>query len=542
MKLSAAVRAEIAREMAAAPHGTRTALAKRLASIYGVSPSTIYKAADRRGTKRKRDPIREDYREWTRIAVEIANRPLDPKRPKSGIEDPLTLDLAIEAGVESGELPPEALAMPLGTARRIKNELGLRSRRERTHRMHADYPMQAVQIDGSSSKYLVVDRVLEDGDVLLKLHTQPYRSGYKNKPLKKDRLRVLAVGLWDMCTGYSRAMYTVGLGESAPIVCDLMCQMLRPTGDPLRPMHGKPDHLWSDQGPVFKAASSRDLLERADIELVVGEPYKKTRMGGVERGWRTLWSRFERSLFTRGSNGILLSEVNERLQEYERRENKRRSRIAVDGKRVSRAVAWTTLTRRRPADNPLHEFPANAMETMAQEKPAFIDNNGMVRWGGVEYECQKWNSRWAVARRAMDGSGHLVLEDELTGERAVARIYKPRSYGDVRGTPKTPLARLVEESDAKGADPYANPRRPADVPMPARSEPAAPLENPLDASEPALTVEEGMAVFYEHFPFPLSASNHSLVAQTIRDDGLDRQGAIALAQRLTALGELKEAK
>ena len=128
MNLGDAARRTIAEEMSSAPHGTRVATAERLAAVYGVSPSTIYKAASVGGPKRRgRTAARPEYREWTRVAVRLA-----AKAPK-----PIPLDLAVEGGIESGLLPREAAAMPLGTARRITRELGLSPTRKRTRRMHA---------------------------------------------------------------------------------------------------------------------------------------------------------------------------------------------------------------------------------------------------------------------------------------------------------------------------------------------------------------------------------------------------------------------
>ena len=181
------------------------------------------------------------------------------------------------------------------------------------------------------------------------------------------------------------------------------------------------------------------------------------------------------------------------------------------------------------------------METMAQEANRVVDSNGIVSWGGVEYESKDWHGRRVLARRAMDGTGNLVLEDEVSEERTVARPYEPRPYGEFRGTPKTKLARLVEDSDAKGADPYGSPSRPVDVPIPAKTEPAAPLENPLDVSEPILPLEEGLGVFFEHFRLPMSPANHALVEERI-GEGMTRRQIVDLAQELTVLGAEAQAR
>lgn len=47
-----------------------------------------------------------------------------------------------------------------------------------------------------------------------------------------------------------------------------------------------------------------------------------------------------------------------------------------------------------------------------------VDAGGIVRWAGVEYECQEWKGRWVITRPAGDD---LVLQDERTKERRVAK-------------------------------------------------------------------------------------------------------------------------
>ncbi|MYE01629.1 MAG: transposase family protein [Alphaproteobacteria bacterium] len=536
MKLSETARADGARELARTPRGERTAAVRRLAGLYGCSPSTVWKAAGAGGPKRRREPLRPEYRQWAETAAVIASRSPDPKRPDGVADRRLPLDLAIDAGIQSGELPPEAASMPLGTAHRIVRELGLDERPGRTTGpMRADWPMQALQVDGSTSHYLVVDEALPDGDFVLKAHHRPYGSGgYKNKPVAADRLRLLSVGVWDMCTGCVRARYVVGRGESAPVVLKALCEVLRPTGDPERPLHGVPTDLWSDQGPLFKSRAGRDLVERLDMTLVTGAPYQKTRMGGIERSWRTLWGRFERSLVLPGFVSILLSELNARYDEHERRENRRAARVRVDGRRVSRAVAFTALARRRP--EPIREMPENAFETMAQERDrAWVDASGIVRWDG-EFEVKGWHSRHVTARRAMDGSGGLVLTDLATGERRQALPYRPRPYGEVRAAPRTPAERAARRVSATGADPYAARRPAASVPLPARSAPPAELENPLDASPPPLAKGEGIRILQQAYGLPIPEAARVQAERLIEEEGLDREGILRLAQDWLALG------
>ena len=526
MTLSADVKRAIATALEEAGHGERTATAQRLAGLYGVSMATVYRVAGRGGTKRRRALAKPEYRDWTRIVVALAERA--PKR--------VPLDLALEAAVAGGDIPPEAADMPVPTLRRLARELGLNERTKRTHRLHADYPMQAIQIDGSSSEHLVVAKDLGDGDYLLKLHRRPYSaSGYKNKPLGPDRLRVLIYAVWDICTGYTLARYVVGKGENAFDAMEFLCWACAAKDDPRVVMHGVPDDLWSDQGPLWKHAAARDLLERLDINMVDGEPYAKERMGGVERTHRTRWARFERALFLRGTDTIRLSELNDRLVEYSIRENGRQSRTPANGRaNVTRTDAWVALTNgARPADNPLRRLPDNPIETLAREGRRKIDNNGMVQWLSAEYECADWHDRWVIVRQALDGQGDLVLEDEETGERRTATRYVPRPYGEIRSVAKTPLDKLRDDPpETAGADLYGPTQETSPVvPITARTAAAAELDNPLDASR-CRDLEEALGLFFSVYPFGLSPEHRQRVIARLEADGLQRAAVVELAQRM----------
>ncbi len=533
VSVSAATRAAIAEEMADAPYGARRRTAETLAKRFGISVAGVYRYAQRGGTGRQRAPRCPVYRDWTRTAVRLA---------QSAPGRAIPLDIAIRAGVESGELPPEAAEMPIGTAYRIARELGFsqRDQAKRTHRLHADYPMQAVQIDGSTSEYLVASRELEGGDWELRLHRRPYSaSGYKNKPLGPDRMRVLLYAIWDMCTGYVLSRYCVARGETAMDALDFFCWALAEKADRRVVFHGVPDHLWSDQGPLFKSRAARDLLERLDISLELGLPYQKTRMGGVERTHRTRWSRFESALFLRGEDQITLSELNGRLLQFEIAENARRvARVRVDGRDVTRTQAWVALTNARPTNNPLRRLPDNPLETLSRERRRKVDVNGIVRWEGTEYEVEGWCDRWVIARRGMVEPDLLTLEDERSGERRTARPHCARAYGEIRGTARTPLEQLCEErQDEKRthADIYApSVEPPRIVPFPGRSTAPAVLDDPLDAGRHR-NIQEAMRAFFSIYSRPLSGGARHLVMARIQASGLDKRVVTALAQELLAL-------
>ena len=523
--------ADIRTALADTAHGAKGAVVTALAARYGVSPATVYRLASVKGAQRKREPGRPEYRKWVKIAVRLSHRA--PQR--------IPLDSCIESGIASGALPPEAADMPIGTAHRIAREAGLRPGPRRTQRMHADYPMQAVQFDGSTSKHLTVGEPLADGDWMLHLHRSPLpASGYKNKPLADHRMRLLIYGIWDMCTGYKRARYVVAKGENAADSVASLIAILTQTGDAARPLHGLPDNLWSDQGALFKTTASRELLGRLGVAWAPGPPGVKERMGGVEQGWMRKWQRFEGSLFLSDQETIKLSEINARLARYEAKENARcPARISVFGQMASRTDAWIALTNGRPEGNPLREVPENAMQTLHREGRRRVDRNGIVRWEGEEYESKEWHAKWVTVRQALDAPDILTLEDPTTGERTTAARYQPRHYGDVKGITATALDKLLAEAAPVGADPYAESRsEPTNVSLiPARSTAAEPLDNPLDASR-YLSIEEAMAAFKQLYPWPLCAQDYAAVRARIEAGDRDREAVALMANTLlTTLSE-----
>ena len=540
-RLSAMTRSLIAGTLCAAARPERRAKAKELAAAYDISPSQVYRIARLGGVKRKRKAVHPDYRDWVPVAVQWSHR----------APEPVPLDQAIRGAIEDGQLPPEAGQMPIATARKICRELGLVAREKRTHRLHSAWPMQAVQLDASTSKFLTVDGPAAGDATRLRLHRKPTPSaGYKNKPLGPDRLRVEVYGLWDMCTGVVRSRYLTARGETAQDAVEFLCWALSQAHDPRVVLHGVPDDLWIDQGVLLKWAPARDLLERLDhvrvegdsepdgVHIVTGPAYQKTRMGGIERSHRTRWARFERALFLRREQTISLGELNARLVEFEVEESGRRlSRTPVDGRELSRSAAWVALTNRRPAGRPLCRLPDNPLKTLAREARRKIDVSGIVRWGGVLYESADWHDRWVLARRAADGGGDLVVVDEATGERRIARRYAPRPYGEVRSAPATPLERLraedAPEGERTGADIWAPGPPPKTVPMPARTAAPRALDNPLDGGR-CRDMSEALRLFVDFYPHELGAADLARVAELIERGGLRRQAVIDLARELLA--------
>ena len=539
-RLSDGDREAIAQAMAEVSRGERTEIRDQLARLYEVHPSTISRAAKLDGTPRKRQPTHPEYREWVPILVAIQYRPWRQKGRIQSLKRPLPLRQAVRIAVASGELPPEAADMPMSTAYRLIDEMELKPATDPTQRIEADYPMEALLIDYSTSEHLVVDR--RDGDDwILTLHDKPWGpDGYKNKPVKAHRKRLGVYALWDACTGYVIARYTVAKGENALDAMAFLSWALGTEKDSRLVLHGVPDDLWSDQGPLAKSRIAANWFDRLGIALITGEPYKKTRMGGVEQSHRRRWD-FEQTLFYRDRETIRLSELNAHLIEFTVEENDRgRSRTEVGGFNPSRAEAWVALTNGRPADNPLRRLPDNAIATLAREGIRRVDGSGIISWDGVKYECTGWHGRRVIVRQAVDGSGDLTVEDPRSKERRTVHPYERRPYGSVRQHPKSEFQQLMDQhADRKiTADIYGPKEGTTDTnvtPIRARSAPAADLENPLAGGDHCKDLDEAMRLFTETYQRPLRPDHRQMVIELIEESGLSRQAVAELAQEMKAL-------
>ena len=71
--------------------------------------------------------------------------------------------------------------------------------------------------------------------------------------------------------------------------------------------------------------------------------------------------------------------------------------------------------------------------SMVREARRKVDMNGIVRWGGAEYQLPisgaTLHGRAVIARQTADGTDRLIVEDAITGVRAVA-LPRRRSRGE----------------------------------------------------------------------------------------------------------------
>ncbi|GAB6043327.1 hypothetical protein [Endothiovibrio diazotrophicus] len=526
----AAVKAEIAK----AKHGSKTSIVKAAARTFGVSVATVYRGLNgegHRGPKREREAPNPQYEEWAALLSPLIN-----KGPKHKIPT----WIALESAVKSGLLPEEAQDVPVATFNRYIRKLGGRNTTRKVNRMWSEYANEAVQFDASTSEYFSVLRQLDDGDYLLRLNKRVHQV-YKNKPLSKERLRVCIYGIWEMHSGYQLSRYVAAKGENGFDAIDFLMWAFAPKDDPRIPYHGKPSHLWADQGPVTKLGATVDLLKRLELDLEKGKAYAKERMGGVEGTHGKRWRSFESTYFLMLSEEfpnleIRLSELNRHLTNYLVRMNDRPARFQPN---LSKKDAWQRSINQQGGAQLL---PENAMETLVTEVRRFVDQAGIAQWNN-EYYALRGNvhSRWVVLRRSLTDASRVIAEDVETGERWEAQRWTPPVYGEIRGHHTSG----AEKAAAAGANlrithaPYGEdgeevPALRVIAKFQRPSRPAEPLADPLDAGTYP-DIDSAMNAFMAIYNTPLTETHHQMVIESIEQHGRKKDHVRDLAQQMSKL-------
>lgn len=545
-RISPKLLADLHADVQAGDPGTRTATVQAAAKSWGIHPSTIYRQWEKLGLgtdiDRRRDAERPEYRVWVRIIMMLALKSPDGQ--------PIPLEIARDSGLRAGLLPPECADAPLNTLHRIAREMGYRETRKRVNRLWSEHAHQIVLFDASHSQYFSVVKRLDDGDYLLRLDKRPrVQREYKNKPVNKDRLRVLYYSTWDMHSGAIWQRATVAKGESGPDAIDFLCAFMLPHADPRDPVRGKMQDLWVDNGPLSKNKSVLDLLDRLSINVKPGVPYAKERQGGVEQTWRRLWQSFERAFFlpvvpgaepgTLAAGEITLSQLNALLQDHLYRINQKKARYQPT---ISKWQAWS---RSAAAQGGLPALPPHALETIVTQHRAYVGQNGCFQWDNVVYEVEKLYCRWVYAYRSLSDASAVTVEDIETGEKFAAWVAKPNLPGEYEGHAYTPVQEARRDGAAlAGALPLDGVNAPNVVAFRRPEKPAEPLYDHLDAGRYA-TRGEALRAFGQIHGMPSFGLDHpdqfDQAVDIIMESGLSkavvRELALALQRAARAAGE-----
>ena len=212
-------------------------------------------------------------------------------------------------------------------------------------RIGGGWPMETVLFETSTAARLTVRLGASPGnpDPALKLDADP------SWPFR----RLIFHGVRDACTGCVRSRYALDRGDPAMSAFEFLLWAL--SEDRRTAVHGVPDTLWIDRGPLAESSAARRLLGALGVGLVTAAPEEMRRAMRLDEHR----AGFEEDL----EEPLTLSELNDRLFEYDCVVNELdpshfQPRTEIAGRPLSRTEAWTALARRRPA--PLRRLPDEA--------------------------------------------------------------------------------------------------------------------------------------------------------------------------------------
>jgi hypothetical protein len=549
-------------EIRSAPYGHRSDTARKWAGLIGVTFQHLYRLINN-GSKRARKSTlqKPGYQEWAKIIFTIKKRP-----PEEAGE--ISTEDALSIAVKAGQIPEDALNVPVSTFNAIARKNGWAKTSIRANRFQAEKPNEAHHFDASTSKFFYIAKKIEtkmdsglrtagmtDGgarkintplhpsqegtDYVLKIH-RPAKH-YKNKPIPVDALRPWIYGLVDDHSGRFISRYTVAQGENS---ADSMNFLAWAWAE-----FGLPEKLLADQGMLKKALPSRDLIDRLGIELPEMMPYQKRGHGKIERPWRTCWKKFELPYFAAGDwkkFEISLSELNSHLMNFI---NEKYNQLAHRfEKNITRLQAWNRVN----LNGGIVQIPENALQTVARRAKRKIGVDGLISYNGVAYQVKELYDAWVYVYEGVfpstsSGQAQLIVQDIETGKKYEVRDFKPLALGEFRSHAETPHEELIRagalalplQSTGLYAEKANTPLHPSRegtqkiLSIPIRTKENREIEDPFNVDSFA-SLQEAMGELYSIVGIRIDPDQKEVIEKAIVEHGMDKAFVTDLALEIRA--------
>ncbi len=414
-----------------APWGHKGVIIGKYAKLLGCSEKQLRRLLET-GRKRKKEPEKtQALQELTRLVYSLKHKVTDNAPP-------LSTDQAYAAARKNNLIKEGTPDYSLSSINRMARQLGFHKKQRRIQRYQAEYPNQLHHVDASTSSVFYVEKILPNGEYILKLN-EPTKN-YKNKP-NPVKLRVWLYAVTDDYSGYNFAHYTVGTGECAE---DFYLFLERAwTQNSAKPFCGLPDKIKADLGPLMRGNSTAEYFERLRIEIDPSTPKNKDAHGKVERPWRTHWQRFERQFFLRDNWKeweISLTELNKQFSTYLNTEYNQRSHRYE--KHVSREQMWRRISR----NGGIRPLPENAFKEVHKRIPRTVQKDGTFTLDHTVYEVKGLHDAKVEVLLGVL-SDEIKVRDIESGKIYEVELHRPLPVGTFKAHTETPLQKLKKESD-----------------------------------------------------------------------------------------------
>ncbi|MBN2427116.1 MAG: hypothetical protein JXK94_02140 [Deltaproteobacteria bacterium] len=528
MNLRPEIENQIVREWESAPYGYRSKVVEKWAKLTGYSYQTIYRALSTDRKRKKGDYLTPGIEDAARKVALIKKRPPVDKGE-------ISTDQAIQLAIQNRLIDPNFAEVSVATFNRVIQDLGLNQRKRRISRFQAQWANQLHHVDASSSNCFYVDDDLPGGDYLLKLFAGS--KGYKNKPVKVDRLRPWIYGVADDYSGVHAARYVVADGESLSDNLDFLSWAWSKKDESL--FFGLPERIKGDHGPMMKGKVAQSWFSEEEglgIKIEPSVPREKDAHGKIERPWRTMWQRFELTFFAESDwkdFEITLSELQRRFLIYQQEYNARPHRFQ---KKISRMDAWRKSITEHGGAVALSE---NAIRGVVRRYDRTVGQDGSLSLGGKIYEVKGLHCAKVYVYEGVFDNEKIIVEDKKTGQKYEVEDFTPLPLDTFHSAPETPHQKAVKEAATLGGlhnTLYQETKDQGKVtPFPTRIKETREIENPFDVGDAYPSLQAAMEALTAILGAPLLAKDgRKDIEKLILDNGLSRKCVSGLAEDLKA--------
>lgn len=411
---------QVKAELQQSPRGTKAATVAKWASLLGCDVKKIWALQETGRVRAKK--ANSSLEEVTKIVFQIKFRVPD-------CTGPLSTDQAYKMARINGNLPEDAPRYHPSTIDRCARDLKLTKTPRRIQRFQAERPNQMHHVDASTSQFLHVVKALPNGDYLLKLHAGSSQN-YKNKPLP-IKMKLWIYGVVDDYSGCLAGRYAAAPGESAADNLNFLKWAWSKKED--KTLHGVPEKIKGDKGPMMRGKVAEDLFARLGVEIDPSEPGAKDAHGKIERPHRTNWQRFEKQFMVLDDCKkfeITLSELNRQFLVYLNTEyNLRPHRYE---KEITREQAWKRIS----LQGGVRPLPAGAFETSCERVERTVGRDGTIKLDGQIYEVKGLHAAkvWVIKSVFTDD---IIVQEVETGKKYEVINFKPNPVGTFTAHPDT---------------------------------------------------------------------------------------------------------
>jgi hypothetical protein len=318
--------------------------------------------------------------------------------------------------------------------------------------------------------------------------------------------------------------YIAAHGETAADNLDFMSYAWSKNDDKV--FFGLPEQLKGDLGPMMRGPAANEFFDRLGIIINPSMPENKESHGKIERPWRTIWQRFEKTFFAVTDwkkLEITLSELNRQFLNFQQEYNDMPHRYEKD---ISRRQSWQKISLSGGAV----AMPETALSTVAKRIERTVGTDGCFSLDNVIYEVKGLHDAKVYVYQGVFND-KLVVVDKSTGEKYEVENFTPNPIGVFTGHKETPHQKAIKAAKDMELSHslYSESKDPGNVvQIPTRIKETLTISDPLDtdAYPSMIAAMQGFISISGYVP---DKEDREIIEQLILENGFSRRFVSSLA-------------